>query len=103
MVSRYLAAYELALMAHEHLTASGNVAHDALVETLSRTGWSDVPAGDARPLPVSVPMSAPPSRRHVQRERGQVPAGGDGRAEALGNCRGVPHAAAQHGGHGRGA
>lgn len=54
------------------VAASGNVAHDALVETLSRTGWSDVPAGDARPLPVSVPMSAPPSRRHVQREGTQT-------------------------------
>ena len=54
------------------VAAAGNVEHDALVDTLSRTGWSDVPAGDARPLVVSPPIPAAPSRRHIQREGTQT-------------------------------
>jgi predicted Zn-dependent peptidase len=54
------------------VAAAGNVDHDELLEALERTGWADVPRGDARRLASPPPVAPPPSRRHVEREGAQT-------------------------------
>lgn len=57
---------------HLVVAASGHVHHDELLEALTRTGWADVPRGEA-PLAVSPPPTgAPPMVRHVAREAAQT-------------------------------
>jgi predicted Zn-dependent peptidase len=53
------------------VAASGNVEHDALLETLTRTGWADRVSGDSTRLVVPAPVGPPPSRRHVSRDGAQ--------------------------------
>jgi predicted Zn-dependent peptidase len=50
------------------VACTGNVAHEQLLEALSRTGWNDLPAGDAARLTTPPAVAAPPVRRHVERE-----------------------------------
>ena len=49
------------------IAASGNVRHDALLETLTRTGWAEQPAGtiEIATSPTPAPLAA--SERHVER------------------------------------
>jgi len=54
------------------VAASGNVEHDRLLDALDRTGWGAVDGGNAEPLPALVPVAAPPSYRHVQRDIAQT-------------------------------
>ena len=54
------------------VAASGNVSHEALVATLERTGWADVPAGDPTPMSSVAPRAAAPTTRHVEREAAQT-------------------------------
>ena len=49
---------------HLVVAASGKVDHDALVDTLVRTGWGAPSDGDATPLPSRPPAPAPPAYRH---------------------------------------
>jgi predicted Zn-dependent peptidase len=54
------------------VAASGNVEHDALLESLHRTGWTSHTGGDASPLVVPPPVAKPPERRHVARDGAQT-------------------------------
>ena len=54
------------------VAASGNVEHDALLETLERTGWATERAGDATRLVVPPPVAMPPLRKHVKRDGAQT-------------------------------
>ena len=54
------------------VAASGNVEHDALLETLERTGWMARTGGDAAPLSVPPPAAQAPVRRHVARDGAQT-------------------------------
>ncbi|MDQ2665014.1 MAG: insulinase family protein [Gemmatimonadota bacterium] len=54
------------------VAASGNVEHDALLETLERTGWTAERAGDAARLIVPPPIAMAPLRKHVTREGAQT-------------------------------
>jgi len=54
------------------VAASGNVEHDALLETLDRTGWAARTGGDESRLLVPPPLAQPPARRHVQRDGAQT-------------------------------
>ena len=54
------------------VAASGNVGHGALLEVLERTGWTELPAGDATPLAMVTPVAAAPSVRHVERDSAQT-------------------------------
>ena len=54
------------------VAASGNVEHDALLETLERTGWMARTGGDASPLSVPPPAAQAPVRRHVARDGAQT-------------------------------
>ena len=54
------------------VACSGNVVHEQLLEALERTGWGDVPRGDATPLVVPPARPAAPSRLHVERESAQT-------------------------------
>jgi predicted Zn-dependent peptidase len=54
------------------VAASGNVEHDALLETLERTGWTARVGGDATRLTVPPPRSEAPTRRHVERDGAQT-------------------------------
>jgi len=54
------------------VSASGNVEHDALLETLERTGWTARIGGDATRLTVPPPRPEAPSRRHVARDGAQT-------------------------------
>ena len=49
------------------IAASGNVQHDDLLETLTRTGWADQPRGSDRIATSPTPVPLPPSERHVER------------------------------------
>jgi predicted Zn-dependent peptidase len=51
---------------------SGNVDHDALLDTLERTGWADVPRGDTPAAPTLAPAPAPPRTVHVARDTTQT-------------------------------
>jgi len=54
------------------VAASGNVEHDALLQTLERTGWTARTGGDASPLAVPPPEVQAPRRRHVARDGAQT-------------------------------
>jgi predicted Zn-dependent peptidase len=54
------------------VAASGNVDHDALLETLDRTGWSARTGGDPTRLTAPTPVAQPPIRRHVARDGAQT-------------------------------
>jgi predicted Zn-dependent peptidase len=54
------------------VAASGNVDHDALLDILARTGWSDRVRGDDTALVVPPPIALPPTRRHVARDGAQM-------------------------------
>jgi predicted Zn-dependent peptidase len=54
------------------VAASGNVEHDALLETLERTGWTARVGGDATRLTVPPPRSEAPTRRHIERDGAQT-------------------------------
>ena len=54
------------------VAASGNVDHDALLETLERTGWMAREGGDASRLVVPPPVAEAPRRQHTQRDGAQT-------------------------------
>ena len=54
------------------VVAAGNVEHEALLAVLERTGWSQVPSGDASRLSAPAATPASPSVRHVGREGTQT-------------------------------
>ncbi len=54
------------------VAASGNVEHDQLLEALRRTGWDDVPRGEAAPAVPPAPLAAAPAVRHVERDAAQT-------------------------------
>jgi predicted Zn-dependent peptidase len=54
------------------VAASGNVSHDALLDVLGRTGWSDIPRGEGTVLVTPAATSAAPTTRHVDREGTQT-------------------------------
>ena len=57
---------------HIVISAAGHVEHDALIDVLSRTGWSDVARGD-HVLPPSPPLGAvATSSRQVERDAAQT-------------------------------
>ena len=49
------------------VAASGNVRHEDLLETLTRTGWSEQPRGSSEIATSPAPAPLPPSERHVER------------------------------------
>ncbi len=57
---------------HLIVAVAGNVEHERLLDVLSRTGWSDAPAGDGSSLPLQPPVALAPSTRHVDREGAQT-------------------------------
>ncbi|MBK6488720.1 MAG: insulinase family protein [Gemmatimonadetes bacterium] len=57
---------------HIVVAAAGHVAHDVLIDALRRTGWEDVPRGDAAPAFAPVPEAVAPVVRHVNREAAQT-------------------------------
>jgi predicted Zn-dependent peptidase len=54
------------------VAVSGNVDHDALLETLERTGWTARTGGDPARLTAPTPVALPPIRRHVTRDGAQT-------------------------------
>ena len=54
------------------VAVSGNVDHDALLETLERTGWTGRTGGDPARLTAPTPVARPPIRRHVTRDGAQT-------------------------------
>ncbi len=54
------------------LVVSGNVDHDRLLETLARTGWTDVPRGTGADFTTVPPRALPPRRAHVERSGAQT-------------------------------
>lgn len=54
------------------IAASGNVRHDDLLETLTRTGWADQPRGAGLQVTSPSPVPLPPSERHVERAGAQT-------------------------------
>jgi predicted Zn-dependent peptidase len=54
------------------VAVSGNVDHDALLETLHRTGWTAHTGGDPSRLAVPPAVAQPPERRHVARDGAQT-------------------------------
>lgn len=50
------------------VAASGRVEHDQLLETLQRTGWTELPMGDRTPFPVDPVEVAGPHAEHVKRK-----------------------------------
>jgi predicted Zn-dependent peptidase len=54
------------------VAAAGNVQHEHLVELLDRTGWSEVPRGQAELLSAPPPVAAQPASRHVERDTAQT-------------------------------
>jgi predicted Zn-dependent peptidase len=57
---------------HIVVAVAGNVDHDALLETLERTGWGDVPRGDVPLLTTAKPNATPPHTVHVERDTTQT-------------------------------
>jgi len=57
---------------HIVVAVSGNVDHDELIETLTRTGWADVPRGDTPAAATETPAAAPPRTVHVERDTSQA-------------------------------
>jgi predicted Zn-dependent peptidase len=54
------------------VAAAGNVEHDALLETLEATGWSEVPGGGLPPLESPAPIVQAPSAVHFERDTAQT-------------------------------
>ena len=54
------------------VAAAGNIDHDALLELLQRTGWSDVERGDAALLKSETPDPLPAHRTHIERDGAQT-------------------------------
>ncbi|HEX8851546.1 MAG TPA: pitrilysin family protein [Gemmatimonadaceae bacterium] len=54
------------------VAAAGNLEHDALVDTLLRTGWGDPQPRDGGPLETLQPVPTAPTKRHVEREGAQT-------------------------------
>ena len=54
------------------VAAAGNLEHDALVDTLLRTGWGDPQPRDGGPLATLQPVATAPTKRHVEREGAQT-------------------------------
>jgi predicted Zn-dependent peptidase len=54
------------------VAASGNLEHDDLLSALKTAGWLDAPRGPDVRLAAPLPVSAPPSERHVERDSQQV-------------------------------
>lgn len=54
------------------IAVSGNVDHDRLLETLARTGWTDIPAGSNGSLTTVPPRPLPPGQAHVERGGSQT-------------------------------
>jgi predicted Zn-dependent peptidase len=52
--------------------AAGNVEHDALVETLESTGWTDIPPGGLPALKSPAPIVQTPSAVHFERDTAQT-------------------------------
>ena len=57
---------------HIVVAVAGNVDHDALIETLERTGWTDAPRGDTNRVPTPAPSALPPRQVHVERDTTQT-------------------------------
>ena len=54
------------------VAAAGNVEHDRLLEVLTETGWSDLPAGHAAALPVPDAVGAAATEQVVERDTQQL-------------------------------
>jgi predicted Zn-dependent peptidase len=54
------------------VAAAGNVDHDALIDILTKTGWTDRSAEQAKAVVVPAPKAATPSRQHVERAGSQT-------------------------------
>jgi predicted Zn-dependent peptidase len=57
---------------HIVVAVSGNVDHDALIETLERTGWTEAPRGDTNRVATPAPTALPPRQVHVERDTTQT-------------------------------
>jgi len=54
------------------VACTGNVSHEQLLEALERTGWGDIPRGNAAPLMAPPASAAAPARSHIERESAQT-------------------------------
>jgi predicted Zn-dependent peptidase len=54
------------------VAASGNVEHDALIETLESSGWRDIPSGGLPPLTSPAPIVQAPGAVHFERDTAQT-------------------------------
>jgi predicted Zn-dependent peptidase len=54
------------------VAAAGRVEHEALLDVLSRTGWSAVPGGTTEAAIVPAPVAETPIRRHIDRDGHQT-------------------------------
>jgi predicted Zn-dependent peptidase len=54
------------------VAAAGNVEHEALVETLDSTGWTDIRSGGLPPLTSPAPIVQSPSAVHFERDTAQT-------------------------------
>jgi predicted Zn-dependent peptidase len=54
------------------VAAAGNVEHDALVDTLESTGWSDIPRGGLPALTSPAPIVQAPGAMHFERDTAQT-------------------------------
>ena len=54
------------------IAAAGCVDHDALLDVLGASGWSELPGGPMTLPGVPDPITAPPSRQHVERDGAQT-------------------------------
>jgi predicted Zn-dependent peptidase len=57
---------------HIVVAVSGNVDHDALLETLDQTGWMAVPRGDVPLVATAKPNATAPHTVHVERDTTQT-------------------------------
>ncbi len=57
---------------HIVVAVTGNVDHDALLEVLDRTGWTEIPRGDTRRAETPTPVPTPPRTVHVERDTTQT-------------------------------
>jgi predicted Zn-dependent peptidase len=57
---------------HVVVAVSGNVDHDSLLETLERTGWSDIPRGNTPLIETERPNAVPAQTLHVDRDSTQT-------------------------------
>jgi len=57
---------------HVVVAVSGNVDHDSLLETLERTGWSDIPRGNTPLVETERPNAVPAQTLHVDRDSTQT-------------------------------